>query len=90
MICIYAAGFDEDWPKYFGRLEKEAKERIAKKISKILVFPKKRHLGQKARFFVDEAGQHRIIYRVFDESKEVRFYFVGNHKEYEKWYQQYF
>lgn len=90
MIDIYKAAYDEDWPDYFGKLEKEIKERVAKKISKILEFPKKRHLGQKASFFVDEVGQHRILYRVFEETKEVRFYFVGNHKEYEKWYKQYF
>jgi len=43
-----------------------------------------------ARFFVDEIGQQRIVYRVFDETNAVRFYFVGNHKDYERWYRQYF
>ncbi|MEW6294808.1 MAG: hypothetical protein AB1467_00750 [Candidatus Diapherotrites archaeon] len=90
MIAIYKATYDEDWPKYFNDLDNTVKERVAKKIQKILEFPKKRHLGQKAKFFVDEVGQCRILYRVFDETNEVRFYFVGNHKEYEKWYKQYF
>ena len=90
MIPIYIAAFDGDWPKYFNSLENTFKERVAKKMAKILEYPKKRHLGQKANFFVDEAGQHRILYRVFDDANEVRFYFVGNHKEYEKWYKTYF
>ena len=90
MIAIYKAGYDEDWPKYFDWLDNTVKERVAKKIIKILEFPKKRHLGQNAKFFVDEIGQHRILYRVFDEADEVRFYFVGDHKEYEKWCKQYF
>lgn len=90
MICIYKASFDEDWPKYFNSLDNAIKEHVTKKISKILEFPTKRHLKKGARFFVDEVSQYRIAYRVFEETNEVRFYFVGNHKEYEKWYKQYF
>ncbi len=71
-------------------LDNSIKEQAAKKISKILEFPEKRHLKKGAKFFVDEIGQHRILYRVFEENDEVRFYFVGKHKEYEKWYKQYF
>ena len=90
MITIYRESFDEKWPEYFEKLDNTVKERVAKKIKKILEFPKKRHLSQGARFFVDQIGQNRIVYRVFDENKEARFYFVGNHKEYEKWYKQLF
>ena len=90
MITIYGESFDEKWPEYFEKLDNTVKERVAKKIKKILEFPKKRHLSQGARFFVDQIGQNRIVYRVFDENKEARFYFVGNHKEYEKWYKQLF
>ena len=90
MIGIYTATFDEKWPEYFAKLDNTIKERVAKKIKKILEFPQKRHLKKGARFFVDEIGQNRIVYRVFEENKEARFYFVGNHKEYERWYRQYF
>jgi len=90
VINIFKESFDEKWPEYFKKLDNTTKERVAKKMKKILEFPKKRHLSQGARFFVDQIGQNRIVYRVFDENKEVRFYFVGNHKEYEKWYKQFF
>lgn len=90
MINIYKESFDEKWPEYFNSLDHTIKERVAKKIKKILEFPEKRHLKKGARFFVDEIGQNRIVYRIFKENKEVRFYFVGNHKEYEKWYKQFF
>lgn len=90
MIAIYKATYDENWPEYFNCLDNAIKERVAKKIKKILEFPEKRHLKKGAKFFVDEVGQHRILYRIFEEAKEVRFYFVGNHKEYEKWYTQFF
>ena len=90
MINIYRESFDEKWPECFEKIDNTVKERVAKKIRKILEFPKKRHLKKGARFFVDEIGQNRIVYRVFEENKEVRFYFIGNHKEYEKWFKQFF
>lgn len=90
MIAIFKATYDEDWPEFFNALDNAVKERAAKKIMKILEFPKKRHLGHGANFFVDEVSQYRIIYRVFEQSNEVRFYFVGNHKEYKKWFSQFF
>ncbi len=61
-----------------------------KKIKKISDFPEKRHLKKGAKFFVNEIGQYRIIYKVFKEKKEIRFYFIGKHKEYEKWFKQFF
>ena len=87
---MYSAAFHKDWSEYFDKLENILKERVAKKIKKILEHPQKRHLGGQATYFVDEIGQYRIIYMIFEENREVRFYFVGNHKEYEKWYKQFF
>ncbi len=86
---MYRSNFDESWPSYFNSLENSFKERVAKKIKNILAFPQKRHF-KGANFFVAEIGQYRLIYRIFEEIKEVRFYFVGDHKEYEKWYKQLF
>lgn len=90
MIYIYTDKYDEDWSEHFNKLDNESKVRVAKKIGKIIEFPKKRHLGGRAKFFVGEVGQNRITYRIFDDKKEVRFYFVGSHKDYEKWYKQFF
>ena len=87
---MYAGRFDQDWPKYFRKLDSQAKGRIAKKIKNILEHPHKRHLRKGARFFVGETGQYRIVYRIFEQSKTVRFYFVGKHKDYEKWYKRFF
>jgi mRNA-degrading endonuclease RelE of RelBE toxin-antitoxin system len=90
VINIYTIKYDEEWKEHFNKLDHESKIRIVKKIKKILEFPKKRHLGGKAKFFVDEVGQNRILYRIFEENNEVRFYFVGKHKNYEKWYKKFF
>lgn len=87
---MYTPAFDEKWPTYFERLDKRTREKVAKKIKRIVSFPQKKHLKGKARFFVGEVGQYRIIYRVFEENKTVVFYFVGNHKDYTKWYSQLF
>lgn len=90
MIAMYGEKFDQDWPKYFRKLDNQTKERVAKKLRNILEHPHKRHLKKGARFFVNEIGQYRIIYRIFEQNKTVRFYFIGKHKEYEKWCKQFF
>jgi mRNA-degrading endonuclease RelE of RelBE toxin-antitoxin system len=82
---MYAAEFDQGWPQHLQRLDGEIRVRVAKKMKKILEHPQKRHL-KGASFFVDEMGQYRIVYKVFEENEKVRFYFVGKHKEYEAWY----
>ncbi len=87
MTNLYDLEFDQDWSLYFGPLDKSIKERVSKKIAKILEYPEKKHL-KKSEFFVDEVGQYRITYRIFRENKLVRFYFVGTHKDYEKWYKR--
>ena len=84
---MYKADFDLGWPRHFQPLDQGIKERVTKKIGKILEYPNRRHL-KKSAFFVDEVEQHRIVYSVFEDIKLVRFYFVGTHKEYEKWYSQ--
>ena len=84
---MYRAAYDEEWQKYFDKLDFDIQERVIKKIDKILEFPEKRHL-RKTNYFVDEVGQYRIIYRVFMEKNEVYFYLVLDHKDYEKWYKQ--
>ena len=89
MINTYKAEYDQEWSRYFEPLDEGIKVRVAKKIGKILNYPIKRHL-KKSLFFVDELGQYRVIYRVFDDDKIVRFYFAGTHKEYEKWYKRSF
>lgn len=87
---MFKAAFHKNWPDYFNKLDNQIKERTVKKIRKILEHPQKRHLGRSAKYFVDEVGQYRILYMVFEEKQEVRFFFVGKHKEYEHWYRQYF
>ncbi len=87
MIVTYKAEYDQEWLEYFGTLDESIKIKVVKKLARILKYPFKRHL-KKSLFFVDEMGQYRIVYHIFEQTKTVRFYFVGTHKEYEKWYMQ--
>ena len=87
---MYKATFHKSWPEFFDTLDNTIKERVTKKIQKILEYPKKRHLAGGAKYFVDEVSQYRILYMIFEEKQEVRFFFVGNHKQYEKWFNQFF
>ena len=75
--------------KIFWKTWTHTQIRVVRKIAKILKYPRKRHLHIPV-FFVVEIGQYRLTYRVFEETGEVRFYFVGTHKEYEKWCREQF
>jgi len=35
-------------------------------------------------YFVEKVGQYRICHKSFENRKVRRFYFVGDHKQYEK------
>lgn len=83
---MYSAEFHEDWKSRFEKLDNSVKIRIVKKIKQILDGLPGRHLEHGAEYFVEEVGQYRICYKSFDGAKVRKFYFVGDHKEYEKWY----
>ena len=56
-----------------------------KKLEKLKTEVKARHLGHGLDFFVAEVGQCRICFKQNDKNKTRRLYFVGDHKDYEKW-----
>ncbi len=82
---MYKTCYDSKWDQYFERLSPETQKRIWKKIQQIKQGLPGRHLHSGVDFFVEEVGQYRICYKSFEKEKLRRFYFVGNHKEYEKW-----
>lgn len=82
---MYSIEFDENWNEYFNRLSSEVQRRIWKKIAQIETGLPGRHLHFGADFFIEEVGQYRIAYKSFEDKKVRRFYFVGDHKEYERW-----
>lgn len=83
---MYSLKFDLDWLSYFEKVPEEVKKRFLKRIGKYESFPtfSFRHSRHGLGYFVDEMGQYRVCF-VSDENEETRtFYFIGDHKEYEK------
>lgn len=84
---LFELRFAEGWERHFSKFDNSIKERIWKKIQQIKVLTNPRHLGHGEPFFVEEAGQFRIC---FEQTAPTirRIVFVGNHKQYEKWYKR--
>ena len=81
----YAIEFHEDWDSYFSKLDNSLKKRVMKKILQLQYGVPARHLKQGLPFFVSEMGQYRLCYTVDEKRKIKTIYFVGNHKDYERW-----
>ncbi len=78
--------FDEKWDEYFKDLPPDIKIRALKKLEKIKEGLPGRHLEHGVPIFVEEIGQYRICYTQDDIKKIRKVFFVGKHKDYEKWY----
>ena len=74
----------EDAAARLLRMDASIRERIIKRIAHMRDEPEGRHMKYGLNFFVIVVGQYRIVYT--REGKRKTIYFVGNHKEYEKWY----
>jgi mRNA-degrading endonuclease RelE of RelBE toxin-antitoxin system len=81
----FSLEFDEDWPKYYNKQDKSIQIIIRKKLSKLKTESEGRHLKHGLAYFVLEFGQYRIAYKKDEPRKAITLYFVGDHKEYEKW-----
>ena len=86
----YSVVIDEDAREQFLNLDSSIRERISKKLVKLQRedLPA-RHLKQGIPVFVEEVGQYRIVFKKRDDLKEKRIVFIGDHKEYEKWFRQF-
>ncbi|OIO20725.1 hypothetical protein COV61_00145 [Candidatus Micrarchaeota archaeon CG11_big_fil_rev_8_21_14_0_20_47_5] len=95
----YQIQFHEGWDAYFSKLDTAMKKRVVNKILQHCEPIPARHLKKGAPFFVSEIGQYKLCYEIdaqasrlvrqdkqIDEEKKTKMvYFVGTHKEYEKW-----
>lgn len=79
----YSLEFDDLWEGYYKNLPPDIKERVKKKLIQLKYLPA-RHLQYGLEYFVKEVGQYRIAFKTVENKKIRRFYFVGDHKEYEK------
>ncbi|MDO8554541.1 MAG: hypothetical protein Q7S22_07065 [Candidatus Micrarchaeota archaeon] len=83
---MYVLEFENDWKKYFRSVPPDIQLRFKKRLEKYENFPTVsfRHEKHGLDYFVDEIGQYRVLFTSEETSKIRRFYFIGDHKEYEK------
>ncbi|MFH1199966.1 MAG: hypothetical protein V1708_02775 [Candidatus Micrarchaeota archaeon] len=67
------------------KLDQPVLERIDKKIKQLQRELPARHLGHGLPYSIAEAGQYRIAFKTDEATKTKTVYFIGPHKEYEKW-----
>ena len=77
--------FKKGWDKHFKKFDRTTQQRILKKFEHMKQPLQARGL-KASRAVVGEAGQHRIAFYQNEETREKEIHFVGNHKQYEKWY----
>ncbi|MDE1850787.1 MAG: hypothetical protein KGH54_03275 [Candidatus Micrarchaeota archaeon] len=65
-------------------LDKSIRYRMLKRIKKMENELPGRHLKHGLQFFVEDVGQYRLVYKCLKNNKII--YFIGLHKEYEKWF----
>lgn len=75
----------EGWDRHFKDFENSFKIRILKKIEQLRDKPEGRHLHGKP-FFIEEVAGCRIAYKSDDSIEKRTIHFVGDHKQYERWY----
>jgi len=83
---IFEVIVQEDQRKVLMAMDKSIRGRIIQRIARMRNEPPGRHLRHGLDYFVEQAGQYRIIYILDDNKKEI--YFIGDHKEYERWYRR--
>jgi len=83
---MYSVFLEEEVRRKILSVDKSLTVRFVKAIAALRVKPAGRHLRHGADCFVVEMGQYRIAYRCDEKKKEKLVVFIGDHKEYEKWY----
>lgn len=82
----YSDEYAKNWKGRFGKLDNSIQIRAVKKIRQILAGLPSEHARFGLPYFKENIDEnYRICYKSFEDSKIRRFYFVGDHKEYERW-----
>ena len=82
----YDIQFYENARRQILEIDASVRERLLKRIERMQQEPPGRHLQFGLPYFVIEVGQYRIVYKYYEEKELKIIYFIGTHKEYEKWY----
>jgi len=77
------------WDKYFIKLDNNTQKLILKKLEQMAQPLKARRL-HKSKYYIEEVGQYRIVFTEDEINLEKQIFFIGDHKQYEKWYKSLF
>ena len=86
-LVSWKLAFWPSWDIYFKKFDNSVKKRILKKFEQMKHSQMSRGLHT-SRFLVEEVGQFRIAFLLDEETRTKNIHFVGNHKQYEKWYME--
>ena len=76
--------FIPGWDVHFCKFDRPTQNRVLKKIGQLKQLLLSR--GLHSSRYKEEVGQYRVVIKI-DESTRTRLVeFIGNHKQYEKWY----
>lgn len=79
--------FRKGWDKHFEKFDNSAKQKILKKLEQMKQPLQGRGL-KASKAVVEEAGQFRIAFFQNEEKQQKEIHFIGNHKQYEKWFKE--
>ena len=81
---VFVIDFFPGWDGHFNKMDASTRSKIGKKIEQLPEILHARHLKHGFPFFVVEVGQCRIVFKQENNIRTI--YFVGNHKQYERFY----
>ena len=79
--------FKKGWDRHFKKFDKSEQQRILRKLEQMKQPLKARGL-KASKSVVEESGQYRIAFYQNEGKHQKEIHFVGNHKQYEKWYKE--
>lgn len=82
----YELSYEPGWNRHFRKFDPSTQKIIYKKIHQLQNPIVGRHLSHGLPHYVEEVGGYRIAYLSDDSSKVRNIIFVGDHKQYERWY----
>ena len=85
---MFELGFADGWDTHYRKMDSTEQKKIWKKILQLKTLSKARHMQQGLPCFVVEAGQYRICFK--EEASQRAIHFAGNHRQYQKWYKQFY
>ncbi|HLC93268.1 MAG TPA: hypothetical protein VJH23_06200 [archaeon] len=84
-LAPWTLDYRKGWDRHFAKFDKAVREKILKKLEQMKQPLTSRGMHA-SRYQVEEAGQYRIAFIQDENTRTKNIHFIGDHKQYEKWY----